>query len=541
MLNMLIVDDNNRDCRVLQQILPWEEYGIQVTGVARDGVEALEILRRQPQDIVITDISMPRMNGLELAKELEIVAPLTYVIFISCYSDFEYAKQAVNLNVFGYINKPLNRDELNDIAVRVANDCHTRKRKEENLLGMQRQLQSTLPMAQEEFLRRVLLGNIPDKLTITKNARFISFPVDHTMNYQVAVLRIEAGNEEENLQKQHYLMDSLKQWVASRSEIFGTQYLIRLTQIWYALVRFDFGKDVQECGNRTLEMVSKLIEYGTEECRAKMTAGISKTISSIDKLHELYEQSVAAFNSKFYTLELPIVLYENTEEIEKSEPPSFSEMAWNSEIWDVIESGSKEGVEQFADRYFSAEGKRFSSSFYRQRAVALVGRLFVILTEQSFSLEDIHCGSDVMKKINDFHTIYEMNSWVRELLMATVSLVHGENASRDEKLVMAIKKMIHMRYMEQITVEEISKCVYYSSKQANSIFRRVTGITIFDYLVEYRIEIAKKLLRDPGNRIYWIAEQVGYQNKSHFALVFKKVTGLTPIDYRNQSKYGGEG
>lgn len=539
MLNMLIVDDNNRDCRVLQQIIPWEEYGIRVTGTAGDGVEALEIVRCQPQDIIITDISMPRMNGLELAKELEKTAPMTRIILISCYSDFEYARQAVNLNVFGYINKPLNREELCDIASRAADDCRSRIRKEENLLGMQQQLQSTLPMAQEEFLRSLLLGNIEDKFVIAENARLMSLPVECTAFYQVAVVRIETEYPEENL-RYRSLIDSLKRWVAGRPRTSGVQYLVRLTQTWYALIRFDFEGGSRECGNRTLEMVSDLIEYGTESCCEKMTAALSRPAGAIDRLCVLYRQTVAAFNSRFYTLELPIVLYENMEEGEETEQPSFSELAWNSELWEVIESGSREAVGRYADQYFSAKKKRFSPVVYRQRAVALVGRLFVILAEQSFSLEDIGCGPDVIKKIDDFHTIYEMNSWIREILMSTIALVHGENASRDEKLVMSIKKVVHTRYMEQITAEEISKCVYYSSKQANSIFRRMTGITIFDYLVEYRIEVAKRLLREPGNRIYWIAEQVGYQNKSHFALVFRKVTGLTPIEYRNQSKYGGE-
>lgn len=116
MFKMLIVDDNNRDRRILQTILPWEEYQISIIGAVADGIEALEVAQNEIPDILLTDISMPHLNGIELAKKIGELSSTTQIIFISCYSDFEYAKQAVNLNVSGYINKPLNKEELADMA-----------------------------------------------------------------------------------------------------------------------------------------------------------------------------------------------------------------------------------------------------------------------------------------------------------------------------------------------------------------------------------------------------------------------------------------
>lgn len=534
MFKMLIVDDNNRDRRILQSILPWEEYQIRIMGSAADGEEALEIAKKEFPDILLTDISMPRLNGIELAKEIGKLAPSTQVIFISCYSDFEYAKQAVNLNVFGYVNKPLNREELAGIAERVTGVCRMRDTQNQERAEMMRQLEATLPAAQEEFLRELLLGQDYDARQLADMTRFLKLPADRARRFQAAVLRF--SGETDDVEQQYYVNYNLRQWAERRNTDEASVFLIRISPVEYTAIWF-FNRGLSgQVDDLVLEVTSKLYSYYTGRYHSECTIGISMPGSQLKELPKLYRQAVQAVQSKFYTVGVPILLYRDIQEGAQEEFPAHSSQEWGDALREVVDGGTKADAERFVDRYFWSNGHHYPESVYKQWAFSLLGQLHLILAEQSFSLTDLPSGEDVFAAISRFQRIYELNSWMKQILQEAMALLQGENASRDEKLVASIKKIIHVRYSEQITAESIAESVYLSSKQANNIFRKKTGMTIFDYLVEYRIEIAKKLLRDPGNRIYQVAEQVGYQNKSYFALIFKKMTGMTPAEYRNQPK-----
>ncbi len=165
----------------------------------------------------------------------------------------------------------------------------------------------------------------------------------------------------------------------------------------------------------------------------------------------------------------------------------------------------------------------------------IVNIVRLILVEKNESFENIFGEEYILwNKLNNFETIKNIRQWMYNILKTINEYLVSKHQSLHVQIVENIKEIIRNRYHEQLTIGEVAESLYFSALHANNIFKKETGKTIFDYLVEYRIEKAKELLKDPDIRIYLVAEKVGYNNKSHFCLTFKKYTGMTPAEYKNK-------
>jgi YesN/AraC family two-component response regulator len=264
------------------------------------------------------------------------------------------------------------------------------------------------------------------------------------------------------------------------------------------------------------------------------TIGISKMSQDITKTNELYRQSIDAVNTRFYGGSNPIIRYELIE----SERYATLEQTVNleelyCEIKELVATGDEKADRLFVDRYFQMDKAILPESYVKSLTYSIVNMIAVAMTESGYSFADVF-GSDMViwEKLGRFKTIVNVRQWLLNLFKALREYFADRNRSRSSKLVETVKQIIRERYHEQITVEDISKAVYLSQSYANSIVKKETGKSIFDYLLEYRLEMAKKLLMDPESKVSVVSESVGYENKSYFSLMFKKYVGMSPSEFK---------
>ena len=232
----------------------------------------------------------------------------------------------------------------------------------------------------------------------------------------------------------------------------------------------------------------------------------------------------------------PIVLFEeiacvNTEIFEQN--VNLQEML--GEIKDILSLWTPEKILPFINKYLP-ESMVHNENYIKSFSFSTINLIQVVLLEQNCTLNSV-LGErgNVWDKMDKFDTIVDIRQWLYNVFKACIEHLVNSQSIGYTHIVEDIKKIIHERYNERLSVENIAYLVNFSPSHANNIFKSITGQTIFDYQTDYRMEKAKEFLNDPYTKVYLIAEMVGYTNKSHFSLQFKKHTGLTPMEFKNRT------
>ncbi|HEY5585771.1 MAG TPA: response regulator [Ruminiclostridium sp.] len=545
MFRLFIVDDNKYERNGIKNSIDWEGLGVEVVGIFANAFEALDKIDELKPHIIITDIAMPGMNGIEMSERIKMNYPNIKIIFISCHSDFDYAKSAIGLGVYGYVLKPIISDELVKEVSRVLNDFNIQTLQMKEKERMLKQIEETLPMVQEQFFKELLLGNYNDNDYIIKRIEFLKISIEK--NCKLYVISIKVNDTDESLQNQSvvdsYLISySIKSIIASsvceNREIYSVQIsgsefaAILIDKIDYPIndnvVNIEQERVIDTAVNINME-ISRRLNINT-------TMGISKCSRLHSDISLLYKQSHKAVNTRFYSGSNPIIMFE---EIEDFIDNPFEEMPTLEKVYQdvktLISFGTDQDISGFIKKYFSTERFKPDETYIRGFTYLLVNITGIILMESDQSFKDIF-GDDVLiwKKLSKFDTIIDIEQWIYNIFKTIKEHLSERNTTKNVKLVENIKDIIKSKYHGQITIEDISKSVYLSGRHANSLFKKETGKTIFDYVIEYRIEVAKKLLKDSTSKVASVAEEVGYTNTSYFCLAFKKNVGMTPAEYKSK-------
>lgn len=523
---MLVVDDSNKDRRVIRESVTWSDYGIEIVGECANGLEALSFIDKIPVDIVITDVSMPVMNGVELAKRAIEKLPSLRILFMSFYEDFEYVKSAIDMQLCGYVVKPIVKNELLEVILRITDVYKKEQRAKDEYEMLSRRIMESVPVLRDNFVRNLLLG-IPDNTDVRNKLDFLCLQIFERSLFQVLCLKLVNINEENGFAREYETRHEFIKHVDLVKKLDDVYVLQNTADDFVIIMCKDFFE--KDSMADAMELYEKLSQAG----EAEFKMGISLVEQGRGSLHRLYGQAYKAVNSELYGVNIPIIPYsEMTENKTDGDSGIYADEIY-TRLEELITGRENKEIVTFLDDYIPGGTNSKSSYYVRYLSFAVLNALQILLLKQQKSYRDIF-GDElaVWKKLNAFDTISSVRAWLLQTIMEVKAAVSGELGSRNNIMTEKIKEIIHARYGEAITLADICSEVYISTKQANNIFKQQVGESIFDYLVSYRTEVAKKLLRETDKRIYQIALDVGYSNNSHFCALFKKAVGLSPKDYR---------
>jgi len=545
MYKLFIVDDNKFERNGIKNSVDWKELGIEVVGVFANGSEALEKIEELKPHIVITDIAMPIMNGIEMSENIKKICPNTKIIFISCHTDFEFAKSAVDLGVYGYVLKPIISNELVVAVKKLLTELSIQELLQSEKEKMMNQLEVMLPLVREQFLKEMLLGNYYNNEDIIKRIEFLRIPIERNSNINLISIKINdtvGSLGDQSVADTYFLSYTIRSIIASFSSTIRKIYPVQISNTELAAILFsnmDSSGSNSSINEEQESVLNAAVNINLEISRllnTNTTMGISKSSRELSDISLLYKQSYKAVNTKFYSGSNPIIMFEEIEDIIDN---PFEEMPDLETIYQdlktLISFGSDQDIEDFISKYLNAERSRHNENYVKGFTFLVMNMAGIILMESNQSFKDIF-GDDVLvwKKLSHFDTIVNVKQWIYNNFKTIKEYLAEKNTTKNVKIVEVIKNIIKSKYHEQISIEAISKSVYLSGRQANSIFKKETGKTIFDYVIEYRIDIAKKLMKEPDSKVASVAEEVGYTNTSYFCLAFKKNVGMTPAEYRSK-------
>ncbi|MDO5425717.1 MAG: response regulator [Eubacteriales bacterium] len=499
MYKAVIIDDEPIVLEGLCRMVPWEELGITVAGTARDGRQGKLLIEKIHPQLVITDIRMPEMDGMELIRQVAVEAPETLLIIFSGYSEFQYAKEAISYGVIGYLEKPVDIEELKT-AVRRAG-----KILDERAEGQKRQQQEQ-QKARKEALYRLMAEpgeehELPEVLAAYRDLPFglaiCEFTGKTDSDRALRVL-------EEALQEQQ----GSSFWEIVRS---GRRYLF----FWQT-------RQVEKKAEKLRQRLAG-DGYGFRLAAVKETA-------VLQKCGGLYRKAESALEFLGFYQMRGLGFFE---ELGKKERKDLS--GYREALQRAIRERSREQVEEAAEQAFAQmEAEQLWPEQFRQECVEMLYTCVEFMAgAKKVQIRDEFLKKELpYEKLESCGNAAEAESYIRKLL-ANMMEVYQEQEARElhykiEKAAAYIRK----HYREDISLAQIAEITGMNPTYFSALFKKSMGISYSQYLVQVRMEKAKELL-EAGEKIMDVCEKVGYYNSRHFSECFKKYVKMTPKEYRN--------
>ena len=525
MLSAILVDDEFSTCQGLYKYIEWEELGIGRVETADSAFSALQISEALNPDILITDIRMPLMNGIELAQTIRKNHPSCRIIFISGYSDKEYLKSAIRLGAVNYVEKPLCLDEIKEAIAQAVALCREERKK--RLVG-------------EDIDRRMA-----DNLFFQKQKLAIDLVKcnmdEGPMKEHISILCPEIQLKNKFLSMAAKIR-FLKEIDSGRKEILKNEILTQMYD--YSIVPSVFctaftDGDILvihasfDSFSRTLisEEAKKIIETANRVTQSNSSAaiGIGKPVDRPGILRDSYERAVAALERYFFKGYGSISFHDDA--------GNENTAIWYPAIENFIEflEANKKADAISYLKSLADNAANYSSSYISQIKdifFKLTLALVNTASKRNFQLfENANGEGYLWKKMAEFETIFEIQDYLLELLEVFFYVLERKNEFG--RSVYEIIKYMETNYSDNgMSVKKIAEFAHFSHFYLCSYFKINTGKTINGYITDLRIEKAKELLKDNRLKIYEVSSRIGYNNTNYFIRIFKKYVGLTPAEYK---------
>ncbi len=524
-LKVLIVDDEYFVRMGLRQTIDWEGLGFLLVGEAENGVQALSLIRERQPDIVITDIKMPKMDGIELIAAIGEQGYPCEIILLSGYEEFSYAKKAIEHGVSAYLLKPTKNEDLIAALLKLKSKFAERQ-------ALEKQLETyheNLPVIQNKLLYDFFTGEISDRENIMAGFSKIHFFPRHAF-FTVAVLQIDNFLQLPEDVK-HTLEKTVSQ--AITQELEGTE----LDYLYGYLGGKNFG--ILLCHDRSEQKTQAVVYHTLNAIRLSfeaftVTIGISNSMSGFENMHVAYAEAMTALEQKPVLGKNRIILYSGIAKPEQAIlPVDYHDCL--SRIVSYAKTQNQEAAQEELNHFFSllTHNPGISISFVQKAIVEMI----VLASSGVFSsIESAReaMGADFIpdEQVKALETVEELIKWAKaslERIFTRHEDLQGIQHYRRE--VRIAFEIVKKRYMEPLNAEDIAEELFVSPSYFRHLFKQDVGLTFNEYLTNYRIDIAKQMLAEGRLRVSEISEQVGYPNTKYFSMLFKKATGLSPREY----------
>ena len=536
--SVLLVDDEEDVVEAIVQKIDWDRLGYSLAGYAKNGLEALEIAEEKPIDVVLTDIKMPYMDGLTLSHRLKELYPSIKIIIFSGFDEFEYAKEAIRLEAEEYMLKPVDAVELSRVFQKVHEALDQEFDEKQSIHRLKNYYLESLPILQESLYTSLIEGTLPQQdLESTLLDYQISLPGKY---YAVVILHNSLSLSPEGINPLLITM-SIRKLAEERLQKNWRPCF--LTYLGHTL--FIAQMDKESDSLKLTDDCEILCRMARHICKATVTAGIGKTVSNLMDLPLSY---LGARDAVAYR-----VLYGRGKAIAISEIglEGKEEHKVNKEIIDEerlldiyrsIRMSSEEELDKCIDLYI--ENSRLDSPSLQEYHFFLMD---LVTNMHKFLLANqVDTGlifpkeEDVYQKVQQF-SLAELSHWMKEICKKMQSIIQEMRSDKTKSFVKKAVEHVHSHYMDKdLTVEALSQELHVSAAYFSTVFKRETGKSFINYLTDYRMEKALRLLMEEEEKTYIIAEAVGYSDPNYFSYAFKKKFGMSPSKYKSNSK-GKEG
>lgn len=518
-MNLLIVDDELIIREGLSQGIEWSAIDITLLPPADSAEAALKQAAETLPDILITDISMPGKNGIQLIEEMKKLNPKLKSVILTGYDEFKYAQEALHLHTSRYLLKPISPDALLKTISEIKEELIAENNKENEYRLLQKKFKENFQYFKEFFLRCLLEQKYSSGKNIQNEMELFNIASDKNIFF-VALLEINwtSSDETEKYIQAIELMELIRSMQSDYTEI----HTVHIADTQYALI---FCSSDEVC----LDIIYALHKDIYHSLNLENNIGLSNFYSDFCNLSLAYKEACEAASYRFIMGTNSII------SINDILPESNTILQFPQEEFDNLITAQKNQNTSAFDRLISALYSKIRS--YKMSTIQYAKQLTIEFlsvaartAEQDGMAVQAEDSVEIWKSALSAKTIDDL-----EELMKSVYRVIADKLPVEDKnlIVKEISEYIKENYNHKINLTEIAKKFYLSYSYLSLLFKKETGSNITEYLNIVRINKAKELLKDPKNKIYNIGSMVGIDDSHYFSRIFKKYTGLSPSQYRN--------
>ena len=532
-MKVLIADDEEKICQLIVHLVDWDSLDMEVVAVTHNGIEALEAIRKWKPDIAITDIRMPGYDGLELIRASKEVLPQMEFIIISGYRHFEYAQTAIRFGVKDYLLKPIKKDELYNTLKRMRDtymERHERLSQEEMFRIT---LQNNLDKLRGAFFSDILLQKRVDSSEldiglVNKEYHFQFKPGC----FQVEVLKID-GVDPKSAMNQEFLQEKVLEAFNSRIKEYCFDSEICLENYsCYAIL--NYPKENCRTVRRVLKQIldSLLLQNDIFE-HLRVTIGSGTVEGDITRIHRSLKTAVLASEERLLKGTNRVLEYEENKENSFAESSLFYD--FNQKLTGALENldeaGAAKAIMELQKEMRNTPSVRGHDIL--QMAKEIMQIYLFTARQNKFPLhEEEGFFEDYVFAIDSMSSVDGIFHYAKKAVCSSFHEVIQTKMMEDNKPVRLAKQYIKQNYGKPITLELVSEQVGFTPAYFSTLFKKETGSTFSEYLLETRMEAAKDMLKDTNLSVAAICEQVGYSDSKYFTKTFTRETGLKPNQYR---------
>ena len=539
MLKVFLVEDEVVMRNGIKNNIPWESEGFQFVGEASDGELAYPLIKQEKPDILITDIRMPFMDGLELSRIVKKELPQIKIIILSGYNEFDYAKTAINIGVTDYLLKPISSAKLLEAVKHVAAMIEKEQEHARMLERYKKEMEENLQMEKHKLWSALASNQLSTAELLEKGQKL---GMDFTASaYLVILFKIMQRGEvtactREIVEISDQIMERTKSWekvLAFDRSPDGWAFLIK------GQSRTDVEETLEECSTQLHELCQEFpdVEY---------FGGIGGVVHRLGDIRNSYLEATKAFAGRFFSEPNRLIRCRDLQgfhgrEEEKIDVSKIRSKKSNQELVEkFLKSGTLEEVDSFLEEYFLDVGNvNYQSLLYRQYVVM---DLYFSCTDFLRGIDmDVDALPEECRDINVIVGNTASAEMVREqigrLFSATLNLRDSHSRKKYSALLEEAKAFIRENYQrEDMSLNTVAAQVNISPSYFSAIFSGEMGQTFVEYLTSVRLEKARELLMCSSMRTAEIGYEVGYKDSHYFSYIFKKVVGCSPKEYKNRGK-----
>lgn len=538
---LLLVDDELNIQENVWRAIHWEQWGFEVVGRANHGAEGLELAEKLRPDVVLTDIRMPYIDGLEMARRIAQQMPYTKFIILSGFDEFEYAKQAIHLSVLDYVLKPITSQELLKVLSRAREQLDQQMAERRDIQKLRRHFRTSLPLLIDQMLSALITGRLGAQEAMEKAKRY---ELDLTARgYQVAVAKLDASDQSRQVIEREFSgeMELVEFSALNLSrEVLGEQGIAFLHNSSVVLLLLLRGDAPQQGADTLLPQLETIRLNFAKYLGIPMTIGVGRRCRSLGQVHASYEQALDALDNRAILGGDRVIFIEDMEPARHNQALLGPEES--HELIRLLKTGTAQELENFIDDRFAVLVQQgVAQKDYR---IYIVSMLTAILRAANDLNIDVELSSAQCRLLLQAEegSARQVREQLRELAIGIQSAINRDRSDSSRTLVSQAVEYIGLHYDDStLNVEALCQRLHISTAYFSTIFKKEMKQTVGNYLTQVRMEAAHDLLIGTTLKSTEIADRTGYTDPNYFSYCFKKRYGISPTEYRRRQRAQKEG
>lgn len=529
MAKLLIVDDEKTTRESLTEYIPWHTLKVTSVKVARNGVEALVLANGDPPDVLLTDVRMPKLDGIELATKIRNLYPSCKIIFLSGYADKDYLKKAIHLQAISYIEKPIDPEEVKKVVRSAVSLYEEECRRKEEQERTKRSLNEMLKLIRTDLARELVKTNMSiPQLRETFGAALPSFSPYQCFTAATVLINWKANltdGEKESLKTRLLSTCSGCQPFDRPSSFVGFDDNERIIIV---VARKTMKAFTNHCAAYR-RLLDKLAESAAGSCTASI--GIGVPVNGVQNIASSYASAVQSAGLQFYR---------GPGQLFFPAPPRCETFSVDAQGFtrfaDILKDDDHEQAIQFIKEISGRAATLESTNIDSVRNVFF--NLFLIIFEVAWNKKIINPFGDrektyIWQEIREQATLSQLNEFIQSNLQGILA-VSWQNADLPRR-ILEVQRYIRKNYSDaNLSLQTIADHAGLSRTYLSALFKNCSGTNINDCITRFRIEKAMEILKEGRKKSYEVASAVGYHDANYFSTLFKKHVGCSPTEYRDR-------